>query len=424
MKVVVRQRKSKQYSWLSGVCFALLLGGSSFVSAKVPQEGLQMAQNAEKLLAANKTADAIKILEDGAAKYPNAPAFQLRLAQVYDNNNELGKALFYYRKFVESGSGRGMEDAMARSSTLELMPQVKAEAESFAQSKNETTKPVAQASSKVLSSINVEKPDGTLIPLKGPDDLNTVISKGIHSIETPKPASATITPSVTPIIVNPQLIEGVKKNSNQQASKENIMPRPVDEDALIAQRLLGKQPNEQNVAAGMVSTPPVQESEKKLSIEARLAQDLKISGNTSLSIGTRITELPPSASIRTSSMPSSNIAFTKPDTSQESPKARSFFNTKSIGGSTAKVVVMNSMAAGVVTVSIVPEDEKPAEQAILMPGESKTIILKPDYYNFTANVSTTDYPPITLMNTQFRIQFQSGTQYTRRFDKENNEKVN
>lgn len=393
--------------WVIGTC--------GEISAQPPQEGLAMAQQAEKLVASNKTNEAISVLEAASKKFPTVNAFNLRIAQIYDNQNQYGPALFYYRKYVNSGGGKGLEDAIARSATLELMPQAKSGAEEFAKSKKETTKAIDPVVSISKSSINVERPDGTLVPLSGPEDLNAVITKGVNAITTPSPQIPTVTPSVTPITISPQLIDNLKKEPVLPANKPVSTNQQNDEDVLLTEKLLGKKPNSENAAAAVEAIQPSQMSE--LSIESKILEE------------TRVPSATPNSTRLKSQFPllkegSNRGSLIQTDTGINSQRSHNFFNTKKAGGNKAIVFVMNSLDAGIVTVSIIPQDEKPTEQAILMPGESKTIQLIPDTYNFQATVSSNDYPPITLMDTQFTYQFQQGMQYSRRFDRQTAEKLN
>src|SRR5690606_1310215 len=68
--------------------------------AKLPEEALKSAQQAEKRLKEDKPKEAISILEQVDKKYPGHRAVSLRLAQIYDTLGDNGPALFYYRRYA------------------------------------------------------------------------------------------------------------------------------------------------------------------------------------------------------------------------------------------------------------------------------------------------------------------------------------
>jgi hypothetical protein len=419
--------------------------------SSLPEEALKQAREAEHHLASNEPDKAIAILTELDKKYPGQSAISLRLAEIHDTNNQYGPALFYYRRYIHLAGSRAREMAAARVGTLELMAGVDAEAEKFANKIGEQTRPVATPTPIVERTLSAEAKDGSRIPLTSSEQLEKIHKQG-YVAPAPKPI---ITPANTPIVI-PDMRAATPSASPanpQQPAKESM---PVS-DASTGDSILPDSAPPSRTAAlptPNISIAPQHAPQKpdadlllaKAFVKSESPEDVKVSTETSVK-PTAISEstpqprstasqppplklvsqselTPPAPSKPARSEDTPTIAYTRATPTTNSPRAENFFNVTQNGGVQAQVVILNDLPTGIVTVSIIPPDDREVLSAILAPGETKTLYVRPGSYEVTANASTNDYSPITLMSTQFQYRFQGGRQYTRRVNQTNLQQLN
>jgi len=414
--------------------------------SSLPEAALQQARQAEQHLASNQPDKAIAILKELDKQYPGQAAISLRLAEIHDTNNKYGAALFYYRRYIHLAGGRAREMAAARVSTLEVMAGVDSEAERVARELGESTRPVATPALKVERVIAAEAKDGSRVPLRSAEDVEQIERQGYVKPLPKSKQTPEITPGVTPIIIPETLslpsqaasstyakpaVAAPSRAAQVEPVKTAKAPTPTpqpDEDALLAQAFVKADDPDaivENVAAPPVATPePTQKRRQTPTQVTTTPPPLQLEPMGT--VAPARTPRPPVTVRATvaSTGQAPTVAYTRPFSSTDSPRAAGFFNVTNVGGSYAQVSLINDLNGGVVTVSLTPMDNGEVLSAILMPGESKTIYAKSARYTISANASTTDYSPITLMNTQFEYKFDAGRQYTRRFTQSSLQQLN
>ncbi len=426
--------------------------------SSLPKEALEKARQAEKLLAANQPDQAIAILQELDKQHPGNPAINLRLAEVHDTLSRYGYALVYYRRYVLLAGQDAREMAAARVQTLELMAGIDDDAAAAAKALGVNTVPVATPAPRVERMIAAEAKDGTLVPLTSEEDL-----KNIRSL-TAKAAAASpaVTPTHTPIIIPetlsatpapvkstpgapaaaaaarngeamtvstvgsaPQAGEGETAATSPGAAAprapgtsrvsvySGATPAPADKDALLAKAFVKA---DSPATISIEDTKPEPEKKNEPATRATPLAQRKDSDKSNKTQASGDSSIVPSLG--------DAVAYTKATPVSDSARGASFFHVSKSNSSHAQVVILNDLPQGVVTISIIPPDDREVLSAILVPGESKTLYVPQGRYQVTANASTTDYSPITLMNTQFQYTFQAGRQYTRRVTPDSVQRVN
>lgn len=441
-------------------------GSTAPKKASLPEEALEQARAAEQHLAANQPAKAIEILQKLTKKYPQQSALSLRLAQIYDTGNRYGYALFYYRRYVQQAGPRAREMAVERVATLELMPGLDPEVKQAEKETGEQSRPVATPAPVVKRMLATEAKDGTLVPIRDEADYERFRRQGVpETAGTPMP-----TPSVTPIIIPPELSitptpapldayastppagsasaapgSGNRRGVRVEPSTVGTTAPPKnDEDALLAQAF-AKAPSPSEMTTAPDPSPAAAAAPLALATSTPVANPAatppgQVPGRIDLApkVTTELAALPtplsrtaqpprqvPVSPHLSPSAPSNDpVAYMQATPAYDSAKAASFFNVTAGQGNQAVVSLLNEIPQSIVTISITPQDDRPVISAILTPKEQKRVNVPPGTYDVTANVSTTDYSPITLMNSQFRYTFTAGRQYTRRFNKTNIEQLN
>jgi hypothetical protein len=443
---------------------------SSQRQSSLPAEALEKAREAEKHLAANAPDKAIAILKDLDKAYPGHSAISLRLAQIYDTLNSNGYALFYYRRYVAQAGNKARPLAVERVSTLELVAGVNAQVEKVEKELGEDSRPVSTPAPKVQRMLATTAKDGSLVPIRNEKDFERLQREGVPQTSpvTPVPTPAN-TPIVLPSARTPAPAvpdssaapsrEGEGNQSQPQnnpgtpadqatpsrtrvsiSSAAAATPRPPDEDALLAQAF-SKADSPDAISAKVTetiaplkpnqATPSDDQPAPRLNMAPTTAADLPPLAATPLGAkqnasqpDSRRAPAPVSPRLTPASSPPAQIAFTKATPAFSSPKAASFFNVTAATGQYALVSVINEVPASVVTLSITPRNDGEVISAILASKEQKRVYVRPGTYDVSANISTTDYSPITLMSTHFEYTFSAGQQYTRRFNKTNIQQLN
>lgn len=398
--------------------------------SSLPESALVKAREAEKLLAADKPDDAIAILREVDREHPGHPAISLRLAQINDTIDRSGYALFYYRRYVQLAGANARDIAVERVMTLELMPGIDDEARQLAAQLGESTRPIATPTPKVERMIATRAKDGTIVPIRSEEDLEKIQKQGIPAtapstpIPTPEPAivlpeELIRTPAPTAAPAQPALVVSQAQPSVPATNIAASAPQP-DEDALLAQAFL------QAEEPGTIETPTPAPSPTPAPTETPTPRPQIEPVQATLSPAAQSAPFPtpPVPALTPSTTPAPQVIFTKPTPQFESARAASFFHIAAAPGSMGQVALLNEVPDSVITMSITPKDNSDVVSAILVSGETKTMFVKPGEYTVTATVNTTDYSPITLLNTTFTYTFEAGRQYSHRFTKTSIQQVN
>lgn len=425
-------------------------------ASALPEAALEKAREAENHLKADAPKEAIAILRELDKAHPNTAALSLRLAQIHDTLGQNGYALFYYRRYVAQAGPKARSLAVERVTSLELMAGIAEQVKQAERELGETTRPVTTPAPKVERMLATRAKDGGLVPIRSEKDLEKLEREGVpeKSPVTPVPTSAVtpiILPDSSPAVGSPAPAPAQRSQAQPasstsypaqqtpapQAAAPRQSPATTDEDALLAKAFRKIEVAEEGPAAADAT------DELKVS-----ATDLAptVSGDlqnlppappraTTPTPSAAVSAPPPSLSQGqqapapvsphlSASGPSSGIAFTKQTQEYDTPRAASFFQITEDAGNGAVISLINDVPASVATISITPRDDSPVVGAILAPKEQKRVQVKPGTYDVAVNVSTHDYSPITLMNTNFTYTFSAGKKYTRRFNKNNIQQLN
>lgn len=430
--------------------------------SSLPDDALKQAQEAERQLASANPKKAIEILQQLDQTYPGNSAVSLRLAEVHDANNDYGPSLFYYRRYIKLAGARAREIPVARVSTLELMAGVDKQAGDFAKKLGEATVPVATPTPQIERSLEAQAKDGSRVPVTSAEQLEEIHRRGyVPASPSPRP---TVTPAARAIVLpdttrTPTATTATSPTSRESepapsAANESLAVsqpdstpsprRPVaspkvsiappaskpDEDNLFAEAFVKAGTDSGSVT---ISAPDAQPE----SVESQLANE----PTPEVRRGTAVAPPPPPPALdiqekRATSPPGRQqrpvsgtpqqapIAYTQATPATNSPRAANFFNVSIVQSNNASVVIINDLPTAIVTLSLVPQDDSNVISAILAPGETKTLVVRPGTYDVTARASSNDYSPVTLMSTQFEHRFVTGRQYTRRFNQTSLQQLN
>lgn len=431
--------------------------------SSLPDDALKQAQEAERQLAAANPKKAIEILQQLDQTYPGNSALSLRLAEVHDANNDYGPSLFYYRRYIKLAGSRAREIPVARVSTLELMAGVDKQASDFARKLGEATVPVATPTPQIERSLEAQAKDGSRVPVTSAEQLEEIHRRGyVPASPSPRP---TVTPAARAIVLpdttrtpaantaasashprEPEPAPGsaseslpVSQPHSTPSSRKPVASPKVsiappaskpDEDNLFAEAFVKAGTDSGSVT---VSAPNAQPE----SVESQLANE----PIPEVRRGTAVAPPPPPPALdiqEKRSTPAAGrqqrpvsvapeqapIAYTQATPATNSPRAANFFNVSIVQSNNASVVIINDLPTAIVTLSLVPQDDSNVISAILAPGETKTLVVRPGTYDVTARASSNDYSPVTLMSTQFEHRFVTGRQYTRRFNQTSLQQLN
>lgn len=424
--------------------------------SSLPREALLKAREAERHLAANAPEKAIEILRGLDRQYPGRAALSLRLGEIYDTMGKNAYALFFYRRYVAQAGDSARPMAVERVSSLELMAGVRQQVELVEREFGEDTQAVATPAPRVERMLATRAQDGGLVPIRNEEDLKKLEREGVPE---KSPERRVVRPSVTPIVVPSELSRGTAPAATGQSMTPSVKasslpgqaePRRTpgsarqqsDEDALLAQAFRKRAEDE---TEPVVATPAIEET-------LAAGADLNISGvPEGAQASESLAELPPPVLSQNSNARTkisdaggesprrpagtqsgrapgvaakSEVIYTSPTPVNAAGRSASFFNVSDVPGQFALVSLVHEVPASVLTVTITPKDDGEMVSAILVTGEQKRVYLRPGTFDVTVNLSTTDYSPITLMNTAFEYTFSAGKQYTRRFNKTNIQQLN
>lgn len=379
---------------------------------------MKRAQDAEKLLKQNKPQEAIRILQDLDRKYPTKSPLSLRLAQIYDQNDDLGPALFYYRRYVKLSGERARSEAKERLYTLEMMPGSREAADAFGKKLGEATQAFSTPTPAAREEVGAAREDGSLVPLQGPEQLDLIAKAGLPPPSL-TPAAATPTPYVFNISrsgdsSSPLMVTPTPRPTPRSVYATKPPQGSIDEDAALAQAF------SRGIPPSGPASPAATQPPEAMPIEPGATPFPQVPSLSSQ----QPTQPTPYQRPRQASSPA--MAFTSPTPQQEvvSPRASRFFTVKKIGGDKAVLKLWNNFPDSVATVAVLPEDQGEVINAILAKDERREFTMLPGEYEVNITVSTTNYPPLSVLDTKFKFQFEAGYQYSRRLDSDIVQQVN
>lgn len=398
---------------------------------RLPDEGLRRAQQAEKRLSADKPQEAIRTLTELDKDFPGHAAVSLRLAQIYDQLDQTGPALFYYRRYIDIAGEKAREEATARAYALELMPDARTTAEEFGRKLGEATRATATPTPATDWQIAAARDDGALVPIKNEKELEQLAKKGELPAATPVVSPA----GPTPIVVS----FGADRRANS---------KPVDEDRASQHR--SGTPRNRKASSVYADTPPVPEDvDAALALAFARGEELRheqspaqnptteagsdpaqtaFSPEESASAASQATRKPgeavqPRAPNRTPAVRAMTFTSPTPVTDVVSPRADRFFSARKSDDGRTTIRLINSIPEAVVTFAALPENGAQPVNVILTQNESRIVEVPPGQYEISTNISTINYPPVTLLEVRFPYTFNQRTQYSRRFTRETLEQV-
>jgi hypothetical protein len=432
-------------------------------TSPLPEEALKRAQQAEKQLAANNATEALSILTKLDHDFPGHASISLRLAQIYDAQDTFGPALFFYRRYSKLADNP-REEAQSRLAALEVTPGARESAETFARKMGESTGPVPTPAPISKVEIAAARPDGSLVPIRSRQEAELIAKTGA----LPDAPPATTPAGPTPYVISDDVLEkadNIKRSQSrgaqpggglvlsgagnhvsvQAGSSTPVPPSPAAANATAAAPTIPPKlaaPSTKSVyAAGVPETggdedaqlarafakgssasqPSTNQAFPAAQITLTPAATRSAPSNTpvpSLGSGTA------PAAAQSTPLPG-GIAYMSPTPVSEvvSPRAREFFSVKKAAGPNATVKLYNDMADSVATIKLIPTEEGDALNAILAVNENRTLNVPPGKYDVVVDVSTTNYPPLSLLQTRFAFTFEAGTQYLRRMNAENMQQV-
>ena len=209
----------------------MLLAALGWSAERLPEEGLKQAQEAERLLKQDKVQEAVGVLRKLDEQYPGHAAVSLRLAEIMDQNNRHGAALFYYRRYARIKGDDANLEVQARVTSIEMVAGAKEGAEDFAKQLGEPTQAVNVPTPEVKQSIERPANDGSLVPVSGPEDLTpaevTPLPRRIKDLrETPQRAVITPVGGLQPYVATPEVEATPAEMSGSRRSGASATPAP------------------------------------------------------------------------------------------------------------------------------------------------------------------------------------------------------
>lgn len=387
--------------------------------SRLPEEGLAKAQEAEQALKAGDPQTAITILVELDALYPNEPAVNLRLAEIYDQQGQSGAALYYYRRYVQLAGKAARATAKERVQTLEMTAGAREAADAIAQRLGQKVRPVGTPTPVVQQAIEKVLPDGARVRVDSPEEL---MSDRVNpkKLVAPTPETSQHPLSKAEVIIR----------ESDQASSAAVAPRRTPPPVFTPPPILHPLPNlgsEENAPAGSLekeapSPAPQAETEAQKGHEKPAQKDtITQDAQNRVSI-----EFAPAERTATSKLHPTAAAGSNPRSAQTevagSPTLRlpvndpeKFFIVHPSGGEQARLSLSNNLPNAVVVLSAVPVASANPINAIVGPGETRSYDVLPGRYVVHVKVTDDGYPPVTILDTRFDFDFEAGKSYARRF---------
>jgi hypothetical protein len=390
----------------------MLLTAVAVGSARLPEVGLRRAQQAERLLQAERVDEAIKTLEALAKDYPQEPAVHLRLAQVFDIRGKAGPALHCYRRYIELAGPKAREEARLRVQTLELVASARAEAEAYARARREASRAVATPTPVLKESVEVMRPDGSTAPLT-PESLPQVLAEHAGAASAPAPDStvAPVFPSETmPPIGQSPVTPGAERTRPQASQRPTNpappRPAPTREPSPLSPPLTPRPPAEEPLPA--TPTPPPG-AVRSGSAQVRIALN-----------DPKPTSEPTKKSARTGSAAegrfvsdaaSARAAMRREPDPRMARFVEELFREFRHDEAVAAVDLVNRYPMTVISFGAIPVEGGEPVNIILSTGERRSVKIAPGAYDVILTVTATTYPPTTLSDRRFEFEFRAGTRY-------------
>jgi hypothetical protein len=412
--------------WLLATATSLFLCFGGVVEARLPEEALARAEEAERALAQNSPEKAIQILVELDAQFPNEPAVSLRLAEIYDQQGQIGAALYYYRRYVQLAGPKARQSAKERVQTLEMTAGAREAADAIAARLGKKVKPVSTPTPRIEQSVEKVLPDGARVRVDSPEEL---MSDKVNPTKLTSP---------TPLSQHPLARAEVRLRVDEESSDSETVvettPHPIFTPPPFSVREPERE-EKQELPLGQESNKPATGHEKQVPSEPS-AQSSPPHNNqitdtltTSSKHPTLKMEFAPAEKTsslvkvpRKGSQPSRDTGASAQPVSQSSPVAPAmsgepdqFFLIHPHAGEKARVTLANNIADSIVVVSALPALPGEPLNAILAPNETRTYEVSPGAYVVHVKITNNRYPPTTLVDTTFNYTFEAGMSYTRNF---------
>ncbi|MCX7963193.1 MAG: hypothetical protein N2644_01735 [Candidatus Sumerlaea chitinivorans] len=433
----------------------LVIGLVAPAIARLPEEGLQRAQEAEKLVRSGDVDAAIRILVELDSRYPNEAAVQRRLAELYDGKGQLGAALYYYRRYLELAGNRARAEIRERVQTLERTAGAREAADEIARRLGKKARPQPTPETRTEQVIEKVLPDGRRVAVKSAEELMADSPKGAtHATPTPTPRHPLAVREVT-LPPEPPEAEPTKTNeANQALSPEPINAPPTATTASSPSPSVTASPTPKPVF-----TPPPIRATLSPADEALMLKGQNENPTESTSAATERSGVIPSKptspravptqaetqsgkSVEAESLPHTGIRGTqveviRPEGRGDSPQAQKnperlrfrnvnsdpYFTSEPGSGEKAKLTLSNEFADAVVTFVAVPAEGTEPINVILGIAESRSVEIEPGTYEVRISAMNNRYPPATVLRQQFNYTFEAGTTYHRRFSPGDTQRV-
>jgi hypothetical protein len=435
----------------------LVIGLVAPALARLPEEGLQRAQEAEKLVRSGDVDAAIRIFVELDSRYPNEAAVQRRLAELYDGKGQLGAALYYYRRYLELAGNKARPEIRERVQTLEMTAGAREAADEIARRLGKKARPQPTPETHTEQVIEKVLPDGRRVAVKSAEELMADSPKGAtHATPTPTPRHPLAVREVTLPPETPEA-EPTKTNEANQA----IPQEPADATP-SARATTASSPSPAVNATPTpkpVFTPPPIRATLSPADEALMLKAQNENPTESTPAATERSGVAPSKptspravptqaetqsgkSVEAESLPHAGIRTTRvevirPEVRGDSPQAEKnperrrfrnvnsdpYFTSEPGSGEKAKLTLSNEFADAVVTFVAVPAEGTEPINVILGIGESRSIEIEPGTYEVRISAMNNRYPPATVLRQQFNYTFEAGTTYHRRFSPGDTQRV-
>jgi hypothetical protein len=404
------------------VALICVAGVAQIALARLPEEGLARAQEAEQALKVGDPQRAIAIFVELDATYPNEPAVNLRLAEIYDQQGQLGAALYYYRRYVQLAGDRARQTAKERVQTLEMTAGAREAADAIAKRLGQKVRPVGTPTPRVEQAIEKVLPDGARVRVDSPEELMS------DKVDPKKLVVATPETSQHPLARADVIIrEGEETTAGAPAAIRRT-PRPIFTPPPLSEPSSGEVAGDQQRTEATPQPSPVASPEVTEEAPARpVSQEFEPHqvGANKISIefapAQRTSSTKPREEARKDAVPTATAA------QPESPRAvsgsilqsvkdpKTFFICYPAGGDHARLSLSNEMSNAVLVLAALPAFAGDPVNAIVGPGETRSYDVKPGRYVVHVTLRDNSYPPVTLLDTRFDYEFAPGMSYARRF---------
>jgi hypothetical protein len=427
------------------------------------------ARQAELLLMQdNGIMQALAAYEKLEQEVPNQPPLALRMAQLADQMDNSGLALFHYRRYLTMAGARARQEARDRAATLELNPAAREVADRLARERKVQVKaaatPVRTESSAVMAALG-EGEEG-LVELKGKADFERLSDPAQRAALLAQNAAkprATASTAVDDILVrtfaartsqqqSATQITDPRATRQQQAPHAQTLQQPIEDAATLNQYnglapLPGSQGgsmiHQQDYQMGAVPDASVN-PQIPIGYEPRSFEDGQVRQSAQPSVrrgrqGTIISDAGEAVGVVQQNsvaleprQRTANSAgeFTNVPPQTVSPRENSasdargpslaapmdprqrFFTSRASTDGKTRLRLANNMPDTIMTIAAVSESSSEKADAILATGESRVVEISPAAFEIRLTIMSIGYPSSTLLDRRFRMRFNAGTEYS------------